>query len=94
LAGLIRGLLLLLLGLHLLGKEVPQFWRAETFIKALNFQSINSDRVSQKGGMGVKLSGSLDGQTQNRLEVEAPNIGRDLYVKSLNSFEVGLYRRL
>ncbi len=42
--------------------------------------------------MGVKLSGSLDGQTQNRLEVEAPNIGRDLYVKSLNSFEVGLYR--
>ncbi len=71
-------------------RRVQQFGE-QNFI-SLNFQSINSDRVSQKGEMGVKLSGSLDGQTQNRLEVEAPNIGRDLYVKSLNSFEVGLYR--
>jgi len=57
-----------------------------------NLKSINGTKLNPKRAKGVKLDSSIDSLSQNPIEVEVLNLDRNFYVKSLTSFEIGLYK--
>jgi len=71
-------------------KKLFQFGYQNFF--EFNLESKRSSKLEIKREKGIELDSNLDNIFQTPIETEILNIDNNRYVKSINSFEVGLYK--